>query len=305
MMTAVAKRPRALLATSLLVVCGATGSAFAQAPSSDDVAARKERRERYTRLADAGDKGDFAAACLGFAQLDVEEPNETFLTAALKACVLARDSERVADLVRRAARATGTPEREEAVREASQVLAREGGFIVPRCSAPCRADVDGRAAAVGAPYWVAAGATRVGFDAGGRTSSRMVDVPAGATVEVDAPAPPAPPAPRVIPEHAAQPPPDETAPGLSPAFFFVGAGITTALAIGTLASALDTKSRHDTYASTGTGAPDGEASQLRTNALFFTTLGVGLATGGIGIFATRWSDGAEPDGAVARFTLSH
>mgnify|MGYP000104924352 CR=1 FL=1 len=54
----------------------------------------------------------------------------------------------------------------------------------------------------------------------------------------------------------------------------------------TIISAVDTENLHDEFEQTGQNADEGEDAQLRTNILFFSTIGLALATAAIGLFAT-------------------
>ena len=117
-------------------------------------------------------------------------------------------------------------------------------------------------------------------------------------------APPAPPPPVVV---APPPPPREAPPPvhekpLGPAVFLVGAGLTVAAGALTIVSGIDTLNnpgqdavRRD-CAGQGDSCPEyqqGRNSQLRTNILIGVTAGLGVVTGVIGIFFTKWSSSSS------------
>jgi hypothetical protein len=116
---------------------------------------------------------------------------------------------------------------------------------------------------------------------------RLVTVSAGSTLSV-ALAAPQPPPPVVSP-----PPPGEVAPSrspLSPAFVYVGAGLTAIASGLTIASGVDTlnaKSQYERAPSSGLLA-DGQFKQDRTNVLFWTTLGLGVTTGAFALLLVNW-----------------
>jgi len=85
---------------------------------------------------------------------------------------------------------------------------------------------------------------------------------------------------------------------LGPAVFFVGAGVTVALAAGTVVSGLDAKNNpgvekvREACVGKGESCPeyqDGKSAETRTNVLLAATLGAAVVTGVIGVFFTQWS----------------
>jgi hypothetical protein len=134
-----------------------------------------------------------------------------------------------------------------------------------------------------------------------------------AQISFDAPALPAatPPAETVAPEpEPSAPPPDrasESRSGWSPTVFWVGAGLTGALAGVTVWSGIDTlnnpgKDKVQAECEPNDTSCDlyqqGLANQQRTNILIGVTAGVGVATALVGILATDWggSDAAAETG---------
>jgi hypothetical protein len=99
----------------------------------------------------------------------------------------------------------------------------------------------------------------------------------------------------------AGPPKEGESGGISPAFFFVAAGVTGVLLGVTAWSGFDTQSRRKDFdaAPTHEGYLDGVAAQKRTNILLGVTIGVGLASAGIGVFAVKWDSGTAATVSVA------
>jgi hypothetical protein len=85
--------------------------------------------------------------------------------------------------------------------------------------------------------------------------------------------------------------------GISPGFFFAGAGLTALAGTGLILSALDTRRIHgqfELYGCESSPAPpcagladDGQAAQTRTNVLVGVTAALGVATVALG-FLVRW-----------------
>lgn len=281
---------------------------------SNDVA---RARDAYDAAIAAASRGDHALAAAEFARADRLAPNPVALESALKAAVLADDPPLGMALVERAAaRTPRSAALDEALRRARKRFEGRAGRLRVGCpaGARCRATVDGQPADVDEPTWVAVGEHAVEIDLGGRPERRTVRVDAGATVTVEpanpyaAPATPPQATPGVKAEAApaALPPARPAAPteprrsttdrgdavgsaGLSPVWVLAGAGATAALGAVTVASAVDTKNKHDAYERSALGAEEGRASQTRTNVLFAATAVVGLATAGVALFAVRWS----------------
>jgi hypothetical protein len=72
--------------------------------------------------------------------------------------------------------------------------------------------------------------------------------------------------------------------------------VTVALGAATVASQVDTGSRHDEYLKKPSlqGAADGEAAQTRTHVLLGFSSAALLSTAAIGIFAVHWKDPQTP-----------
>jgi hypothetical protein len=96
---------------------------------------------------------------------------------------------------------------------------------------------------------------------------------------------------------------------MSPAVFFVGAGLTVVAAGVTVWSGIDTQNSPGTdrvreeCAGKGTDCPlyqDGLAKERRTNVLIGVSAGLGVVTGVVGAFFTDWSGGDSKEAARKR-----
>ena len=127
----------------------------------------------------------------------------------------------------------------------------------------------------------------------GKPASRRVTIAPGTLQRVilDAVADPS-----ALPPPAAAPAPDSSPPaapspkGLSPSWFWVGAGATALAGGATVWSGLDTsraRSDFDLHP-TVQGLDDGRAKQTRTNVLLGATAVLGVATAAVAIFAVDW-----------------
>jgi hypothetical protein len=156
-----------------------------------------------------------------------------------------------------------------------------------RCTG-CTATLDGRSIAPDSPEWLLAGSYEVVLSAGGRTERRAVAVGAGATQEVRPALPPAVPVP-AAPAPIARPAPVERD-GASPAWFWAGAAVTTALVAATIASGVDTASQHGDFERnrTKSKAADGLAAETRTNVLAGLSIAAGATTAALGLFVVRF-----------------
>jgi hypothetical protein len=95
--------------------------------------------------------------------------------------------------------------------------------------------------------------------------------------------------------------------GISPAWFFVGTGVTVVLGVATAFSGADASKKHDRFASDGCGpggvgrlpldceqqGQEGKNAQLRTNLLLGATAVLATTTAAVGIFAVKWKSGAS------------
>jgi hypothetical protein len=269
---------------------------------------RTEAREAYQRGLTAAEQGDLRGAAEAFARADELMPSAVALTSALKAALDADAGDIALELAERSAQRV--PDQSDEGNFAPLVLKaherHDGrfGVLVVRCAPAvrCELQIDGRDVEVGSKRWLTVGEHALSGRVDDEPRRQTVRIAAGQTQQIEwqppvkQPAEPrgaqatAPPPP--VPARAA-PPTEQSAQssGISPAWFAVGAGLTAALAAGTIASAVDTRNKHRDFEATGAGADAGRTSQTRTNALFFGTLAVGLGSAAIGIFAVDWSAG--------------
>jgi hypothetical protein len=267
--------PAFLAAIALtLVVHGASA-----APSATDLA-----KEAYDRGTAAYEAKDYRLAAREFAHADELAPNPVALQAALDAAVLADDPLLGMDLADRAAREGGTTALHAAADAARLRFADRVGTIVVRCSpASCAPTVDGTPLLATTPRRVLAGAHEVVVAFDERASVRRSVMVHGKSVS------------EVVADRSASS-------GLSPTWFFVGASATAVLSGLTIASAIDTKNKHDDLgtrncsAVLAEGCTDlanrGISAQNRTNVLLGVTAAMGIGTALTGIFFTRWSGAA-------------
>jgi hypothetical protein len=268
----------------------------------EDTDVRARARALYDGATAAAERGEYAAAARLFAEADRLSPTPIALKSALRAALLADDPVLGMELVSRAEGRELPPDIEKSVEEARSAFSARVGQVRVRCpsGARCRARVDGRTLVIDEPTWIGTGTHLVEMDVDGRPSTRQVEVTAGGEALVE---PPLPPRPRPVARKPAKTESEPTS-GLHPAWFGVAAGLSAALAAGSIASAVDTKNRWDTFQETGDGAEEGRDAQLRTNVLFFTTIAVHLGAAALGIFGTDWngrSIALEPTGARIRF----
>lgn len=301
--TGTSRRGRPSRASWLVLALFLAAASDASAQAADVAAAR----DAYDRGAASYDAGEYAVAATQLSRADALVPNDVALELALKAAVKANDAVLVMEL---AARADGRRSRTlHAVRDdaRSRMSARVGRVTV--ACAPgtrCTATFDDTPFPVGEARWVLTGDHRVVIDSGdGNRQAFPVRVDPGVTVPVTAASTPA---------HVPIPPPSdarrtsiEQAPhvvapprsGVSPVWFWVGAGLSAVLGGVTIASAVDTRSKYDEFSVRPSSAlsNDGAEAQLRTNLLFAGTAASAVTTAVLGLFFVRW--GAPSERAAA------
>jgi hypothetical protein len=301
-----------LAALAVAAALAAAGPARAQGQPGPDAPTDDAAAQAYDAGVEAHRQRDYARAAALFARADDLAPAPASRLAALKSALLADDPVLGMVLVERASRAGGVdgPLR-DAVKEAEGRFSGRVGRVRIAC-AGCAATIDGTAAAIGQDVIVAPGERVLVISAGGRVERRSIRIEPGATVEVS-PEPPAtaisatppvaPPAavagPRAnAPSTAPRRARDGSGAGVSPAWFFVGAGLTTVLGGLTIASGIDVRAQEDAFyrAPTAEKADDGQAAETRTYVLGALTGAAGLATAAVGLFAVRWSNGAATAG---------
>lgn len=288
----------------------AVAAIVAVAPAARaDVPDATRAKEAYDRGVRAHAAGDHRAAARAFAEADGIAPANASLEAALESAMRADDAVLGAELLDRSASRTPDASLAKTIAAARRRFAGRVGKIRVACGASptCVASVDGVAADAKKPIYVRAGAHSVVVQREDRTE-RLVDVPADGTVDVS---PDAVRAPEPAPAAATAPLP-RTAPepahgGISPVFFYVGLGLTTALGAVTVLSGIHTLKVHDRFehdgcneGATGPRAPDcgatsdaGKTSTLETNVLLGATAALAIATATTGVLLVKWADGTS------------
>jgi len=266
----VSLRHRLLSLALLLAVCGSSGDAVA-----DD--ALQAAEESFRQGQQAVERGEYLAAARAFARADELAPKPLALQAALDVALMADDAALGMELVERAEKlkrtASWSPEIAESTEKARAKFSDRVGKLRIDCSA-CTVVVDGLPHPAREPRWLGIGKHRVELAQAGRSAELQAEVLAGRETVMTMAA-----APRIETPAVVDPP---RANGISPAFFFVGLGLTLTSGAGLIASAVDTRSKHDEFerapSPSSEQKDDGEAAQLRTNVLIGVTGGLGAAT---------------------------
>jgi hypothetical protein len=252
----------------------------------------------YDAALEAAGRGDPEAAAQWFLRADELSPNPVALQSSLKAALEADKAGRARapalgmTAVERAGAREVSAELGQLMEVARHAFAGRAGTLTARCGEAevrCTVSIDGEPAEPGRPVWLTVGEHAVEILALGSQDPWKTRV----QIRAEAPSEVAPPVAKPAPTVKAPPvtraaPPQrvggmdtggdtdtDTEGGVSPAWFGVTLGVTAALGAGTIASAVDTRDRHDEFERTGLGAADGESAQVRTNVL------VGVTAGGL------------------------
>lgn len=236
--------------------------------------------------------GDYALAAKHFARADALSPTPAALEAALIAVLKTDDAVLGMTLVSRAGREPFNDRVGELADRARTRFADRVGRVVVTCE-DCEASIDGVALEPGVASWQTLGEHLVTIRAAGGVDERRITVSRGDITTVQ-------PSRRVAPVAA---PPEAVATdvttsssGISPAFFWVGLGLTAAAGVGTIVSFADLSGIHDDFQQTPSAAlaDEGDAAQLRTRVLLGVTGGLAVATTLVGTLAVDWGgDDAE------------
>lgn len=292
--------------------------ALAEAPSAEDIKAAADAFDQGKR---AYKDRKWAAAAEQFEAADRSAPAPVALEFAMKAREKAGQLDRAATLA--ALALDRHPTETKLAKEAGQVLERAEKTlhrVRVKCDPPCDLVigtklVHGRPGELRTVFLPVGDHTvRAGWS-GGRSESADVKAIKGGRSELtftapaekpEAPAEPVTSAPTSsTPSPQPTPKPDPTAEassGMSPAVFFVGAGLTVAAGAATVWSGLDTQNNPGTdrvkseCAGQGPDCPayqDGLSRQRRTNVLIGVTAGLGVVTGVVGAFFTDWGGGSK------------
>ena len=263
--------------------------AVALAADSPEVVAARASYDRGVALFAAK---DYAGAARAFAEADATARNDIALGAAIDAAIRADDPILGMELVERA-------DGRASIANVAEARARFGkriGRVRVTCSG-CTATLDGTSLPIGKARIVAPGAHALLLEQNGKHEARELSVAPGESREI-----------------AWAPPLDKTAVraqpgGISPAWFFIGAGTTAALGVVTTISAFSARDTHREFEDRGcprletSGCRDladrGTSQQRLTNILFGASILAAGATTVLGLYAVRWSVARSDDGAVA------
>lgn len=280
----------------------------AGAPNAGD----NRARAAYDRGAAAYDRGDYAAAARAFAEADALAPNAVTLQVALDAAVLADDPVIGAALLERADARPREASLEGSLKAARARFAGKTGrvrVVCPADASPCSAALDGAPISTDKPSFARVGRHEITTVARGQSEARPVEVKPDQETVV------------TISMSTRANPRSPTGSGLSPVFPLLGVGLTAAALGATIASGLDTRSRHEQFMSAGCAGPahgdcaglasGGQASQARTNILLGVTVAMSIPTAALGIlfFKTRGDSQAavaldiRAGGPVAKLAL--
>ena len=268
-----------------------------------DQATLDAARQAYDRGAAAYDAKDFPRAAVELARADELMANDVALEQAIKAAVKADDPRLAMTLASRGARRSNAGVA-AAAEQARQKMASKTGTVIVMCPLrpACNPTVDGEPVHAGAPHIVLVGDHAVVIEGGGGPRDVLTaKVAPDGVVEMRASAPssaaPAPSPVAILPPPLAkdEQPRAEQAPttssGISPVWFWVGAGATAVLGAVTIGSAVDTQSKHESFRTQPSEALQNQGldAQLRTNLLAGGTGLVGIATIIVGAFFVKWT----------------
>jgi hypothetical protein len=269
-------------AALVFVLCGTT----VRLARADDHAAA---REAYDRGASAYDAGDYVRAARELRRAHDIVPNDVTLELAMKAASKADDPCLTMELVVRALRvgqSSSSSSLSATREEARDKMARRVGEVIIHCtdSATCSATFDDAPHPTETPACALVGEHRVVITTAGERQAFRVQVHPMATSEVTASS-------TTLAQPASVVTPRETRGGLSPAWFWLGIGVTTVLGGATIASGIDTQNRYDAFVShpSAEGSTDGAAAERRTYWLTGGTVVSALASVALGAFFVRWS----------------
>jgi hypothetical protein len=286
---------------------------------------REDAATAYDRGAAAFDRGDFVTAARELARADELLPSPVTLELAINAAIKSDDAALGMTLADRASTRKGTKALDAAAASARKKFSSRVGKLSVMCPANSRCDVtlDGASFEPNAPRIVAVGSHRVVLTRSSTTEPERfavrIDPEKTTELLLPAAAPPVSPAPTATPVDPVKPPPPtpakkkdaDDARGLSPAWLWVGAGATALVGGFTIASGLDTASKHDAFAqdrSDTTLANEGRAADQRTTFLLVATGALALATVAVGLFVVDWrgrddADDTKKGTAAARIRI--
>ena len=304
---------RSLRAAAVAFSLSLTSVAWCDTGAEPTPAQIRAAAEAFDVGREAYQREDYVSAAEQFERADSQAPSATALEYALRARDKAGQLDRAATLA--ALAADRHPKEANLAKLSKPVLDRakkELAEVRVRCAEACELAIGGKivhgAPSVSRTLFVAPGTVtlRAGFGMD-RSVSRDLTVARGSSsqVELELPAEvttPTP-APRVTETAPIAPsPPEPEASGLSPAVFWIGAGLTVAATAATVWSGVDTLNNpgqdrvRDECARGDTSCAlyqQGRESQLRTNVLIGVSAALGVGTILVGTVFTNWSGGGE------------
>lgn len=261
----------------------------------------------YDDALEAHRQGDYARAARGFAHADRLVPNDSALRDALVEATRSGDAPLGLMLVARARRSPANAAVQESAAKASSVFRGRAGRYQTECGEPCSVEVDGRPADPEYEGWLTVGPHVIVLTSQGHRDEHRIEIlPLETTAVRFAHAP----APNEAAPPAATPPSPAQASdhGLSPAWFWAGAGLTVALAGATTISGLDVNSQRADFDARHCGAAgsascddlasSGNSAVTRTNVLLGATVVFGIATL-VSTFFVTWK--TKPTSVAIRF----
>lgn len=277
----------ALLAGAVLVSGG-------EALAGGSTAARM-----YDEGVAATDRGDHAEAARAFARADEVSPNPVALGAALDAVIAADDPALGMELVQRADDRAVEGALAAAADSARSKFKDRAGRLRIAC-AGCEAKVDGVALLPNQTRWLKTGFHLVGFwKDGAEVEQRVVKLGSDRTMKVSPREEEA--AKEEEPKAAAEESKTASPGGIGREWFWASLSLTGALALGSVASGVDTIHRHSEFVAhpSEVTARSGQAADSRTQALIGTTAAFAVGTAALGIFGVKWGDSKAPVTASA------
>lgn len=256
----------------------------------------EEAAAAYDRGASAYDRGDFTAASTELARADELAPNDVTLELALNAAARTTDAVAAMKLVERAEKRAHASKRLTSVTDVVRKrFAASVGRINIACSGEpaCAAAVDDTPIEVNHATLVAAGKHRVTITRAGSRETHDVVIDGGKTVELLATVSAAPPT-QGAGGSGGDSIREEPPRGISPVWFWVGAGVTVAVGGATAFSALDTASTHDAFAADRSNADlsnDGKSAERRTVVLGAVAGVLAITTVVLGTVLVDWNRG--------------
>ena len=255
----------------------------------------EEAAAAYDRGASAYDRSDFVTAATELARADELAPNDVTLELALNAAARNTDAVAAMKLVERADKRAHPSKR---LMSAADVVRKRFASSVGRINVACTGEPACEAAFDDAPLevnratLVAAGKHRVTITRAGSRETHDVVIDGGKTVELLATVSAASPARSpTAPGDARR---DDAPRGISPVWFWVGAGVTVAVGGATVLSALDTASTHDDFAADRSNVDlsnEGQSAERRTIILGAVTGVLAVATAIVGVGLVDWNHG--------------